>query len=443
MSRSATVCFAVVLAALLGASRGVAQPVRDAPGLRDRAPVVSGIAILGNKTTKSEIILREMTLHAGDSVTTDALQYCQERVYSLGLFNRVTISCPPMDSTILFVEVDERWYLYPVPLLGTVERDIRHWYYGLGVKHENFRGWNEKIFAGFVLGYNPWVSLYYGNPWIFGSEQLFTETSLGYQNSINKSLVSKGEGPDFHELRYSAAQTLGKRFDAFRTAVLEMGFSYVEVSEKREGRTAAKDGIDRFAWVGIGARHDTRNLREYPTAGMFGSASARKKGLGFGEVDFVQGSIDTRIYTPVTTRLSLGVRAFATLRSGPSIPNYEHVFFGYSERIRGHFGEELEGDNQAGASAELRFALVPPFYLQVQGMPVREFATWKLALYAAAFVDAGQVWDRHQRPDWRHSPRGAGVGLHFLFPYSAVLRVDRAWNERGVGEWIIDIGTAF
>ena len=33
---------------------------------------------------------------------------------------------------------------------------------------------------------------------------------------------------------------------------------------------------------------------------------------------------------------------------------------------------------------------------------------------------------------------GYGAGIHFLLPYSVVLRTEYAWNEYGMGQFIID-----
>lgn len=407
------------------------------------APVIAGFAVLGNRVTQPETILREVTLHVGDTINLEEIEFAKSRIYSLGLFNRVEITWPPMDSTILLIEVDERWYLYPVPMFGIVDRNWDHWYYGIGVKHENFRGRNEKIFAGFVLGYNPWVSLSYSNPWIFGDDQLFTQTGFAWSRVENKSMQSRGEGPNFDEIHYSVSQMLGKRLDPFRSVWLYGAYNYLEVSENRTGRTINDMGIDRYLTVGFGASHDTRNLAEYPTSGIYGSIYVAKKGFGIGAVDMMSYHADVRVYKPLYKDLSLALRAFTRLSSGPAIPNYEHHFFGFSERIRGHFFEELEGENAGGAFIELRIPIVPRLYVTVPEVPIRQFATWKLGLYAAIFGDIGTVWDKDERPEFADMPRGYGAGLHFLLPYGIVLRIDRAWNESRRGEWIIDVGVAF
>ncbi len=405
--------------------------------------IISAVAVLGNELTKADIILRELTVKVGDTIDVQEIEYSKNRIYSLNLFNRVDITWPPIDSTVLLIEVDERWYLYPVPMAGIVERNWDNWYFGLGAKHDNFRGRNEKLFAGFVLGYNPWVSLSYVNPWIFHDEHMFMESGLSWSRVVNKSRISQGTGPNFNETRYRAHQGFGKRFDQFRSGWMTADFNYVEVSDKQAGRTLSSGGIDRYLTLGVGGRHDTRNLGEYPTQGVYGMINVMKKGVGFGEVDMMHYVADARMYQILFSGVSLGFRAYTVLSSGPAIPNYEHVFFGFSERIRGHFDEELEGENAAAGFVELRIPIVPLLYLHFPQIPIRQFRTWKLGLYAALFADAGLVWDRDERPDFSGSARGYGAGLHFLLPYGAVFRIDRAWSETGRGEWIFDVGTSF
>ncbi|MDH7516709.1 MAG: POTRA domain-containing protein, partial [Bacteroidota bacterium] len=269
----------------------------------DRAqgtPVVTAVAVCGNKTTAREIILRELTIGVGDTVDDAEIMYSQERIYSLGLFNRVRIAYPPVDSTTLIVDVEERWYVYPVPLFGSVERDIRRWYYGIGVKHDNFRGWNEKVFAGFVLGGNPWAGFAYSNPWVFRRGDLSLETSAWYRRIDNKSAIARAGGPNFHETHYTGDLTVGKRFGLFHKLWFGVGFQYVEVSDKRPGRTIAPGGIDRSLWVRAGFQRDTRNLAEYPTSGMYGTVSLARQGVGFGDADMFVAAADLRVYRSVT-----------------------------------------------------------------------------------------------------------------------------------------------
>ena len=425
-------------AAILRAQDGIRPPDSTPP-----PSVVSGFAVFGNELTREEVILRELTIAVGDTINPEALEYNKSRIYSLGLFTRVELTYPPMDSTVLIIEVEERWYLYPVPIVGIVDRDWSKWYFGLGVKHDNFRGRNEKVFGGFALGYNPWVSASYSNPWILGDQQLFTETSASYSDVVNRSLDAQGEGPNFHEKHVTALQTFGKRLDPFHSLWFSVGFSYVGVSSYAPGRTLSDRGRDRYFSIALGARHDTRDLREYPTEGIYGAAVISKSGLGLGDVDFFHYSVDLRGYFRMPENMTLGLRSFTLLTSGPAVPNYEHVYFGYSERLRGHFYKVYEGENIFGLLTELRIPIIPRLYVTIPQIPIRQFATWRLGLYATVFFDAGTIWNRLGHPGWEHMRSGYGGGLNFLLPYSVVIRLDRAWNEYGRGEWIFDLGVSF
>lgn len=428
---------ALVVLASIGSLRAQeASPVRP-------APVVAGYAVFGNAVTRPEVILREMTLEPGDTISADELEFCRARIYSLGLFNAVDISYPPMDSTVLIIEVEERWFYYPVPMLGVVDRDLNHWYYGLGLVHQNVRGRNEKLWAAAVAGYNPSAQLSYANPWIFGTAQLFTDTQLAWTRVQNKSLVARGDGENFTENRYSIAQSLGKRFDAYRSAWLSAGFTYVGVSSWKPGRTASSTGIDRVLSIGAGAVHDTRNLREYTTQGFYGAASVVKKGVGFGEVDYTRATLDMRAWQRAWGGVSVGARVLTSVAAGPVVPYYERVFYGYAERIRGRFSEHREGDNIAGLWLETRIPIVPEWMLRLPPLPVNGFSTLRFGLYAAVFADAGLTWDRGERVRAANAARGYGVGLHLLLPYGSVVRLERAWDHQRAGEWILDIAASF
>jgi len=93
-------------------------------------------------------------------------------------------------------------------------------------------------------------------------------------------------------------------------------------------------------------------------------------------------------------------------------------------------------------SSELHFTILPTRYFFVGFLP-QEFGVWKFGIVAAAFGDAGTVWFRNAPLAYDNVVKGYGVGLHFLLPYSAVLRTEYAWNEARRGQFIIDAGAAF
>src|SRR3989304_5230469 len=103
-----------------------------------------------------------MSLKPGDTLSLKSAEYDKNRIYSLGLFNRVELSYHVADhEATLYVDVHERWYVFPYVVLGFKDRDWSKIYYGLGILHDNFRGRNEKVSASFALGYDPFLALQY------------------------------------------------------------------------------------------------------------------------------------------------------------------------------------------------------------------------------------------------------------------------------------------
>ncbi len=417
-----------------------------APGLDSlppRYPVMAGVAVFGNSVTVPEIIVREITIEVGERITPEEIEYSRERIYSLGLFNRVDIQYPPMDSTVLVVQVDERLYVLPHPILGVVDGDLRRWQYGAGFLHTNFRGRNEKLFAGFALGYNPWVEASYENPWIFGDAQMFSTSRVKFQELRTKGTHPLVADKGHHETIFTASQLIGKRIGRYNWVSMTLGWKWVKAMTDIEGLSVAPDGVDRYPTLAISHTSDTRNLAEYPTAGVRTQATVQASGLGVSPVDFVSFSLDLRWYRPIFGDVALCLHGFGRVVSGPSIPGHEHSYFGYGERIRGHFDVVREGENIGGASAELRIPLVRPFYVVVPDVPIRELAVWRLGLYLTGFIDAGTVWDRDANPFRSAIPFGYGAGLNLLLPYGLVGRAEWAMNDQSRGEVILSAGVSF
>ena len=81
----------------------------------DSTVIIDSLEITGNDITEEYIILREMTIDAGDTVNNKIIEFNRERIYSLGLFNFVDLHIEQDgDLNILVIDVDEGWYIWPI-----------------------------------------------------------------------------------------------------------------------------------------------------------------------------------------------------------------------------------------------------------------------------------------------------------------------------------------
>lgn len=401
--------------------------------------VVKEIIVEGNETTKDHVILREMSLKVGDRITPEALERDRDRIYSLQLFNKVEIErVEHSDSATLLVRVHERWYLFPYPVLGIRYRDFSKIYYGAGVVHQNFRGRNEKLFLSFALGYDRWISLAYQNPRVTDDDDIFFRGSISYQKVHNLS-VNSGE---YEQTNFGSGLNLGKRYGLFQTLYGFLNYDVWIVSDPQVGRTASQTGRDAFFSLGVRYSYDSRNIREYPTEGSIVSFGATKAGFGESEVNLMTYAYDARAYALLSEEWSLGVRSYGVKIGGGATPPYRRVFLGYDERIRGYFKDVQEGENIFGGNVEIRFPIFSPRYLQVP-IPIPQFSILRYGLSAGIFADAGKIWYRGEAFSSKPWLAGIGAGLHFMLPYSMVVRTEYAWNDRGRGQFILDVGASF
>lgn len=402
---------------------------------------VDTVVISGNKKTKDFVILREMSLKRGTPITTEQLRYDQQRIYSIGLFNQVQMRVAPTSPARanVYIHVVERWYLLPYPIMGLKDGDWHKFYFGLGIVHNNFRGRNEKLFATAALGYDPWGSLAYRNPFVDEEGTMFFEGRIAFNRVRNRSQqVLVVPTDQFDEQHFSVSTTLGKRYGNFQTAWATLEYQAVTINYVPHP-TISASGTDRFPMAALGYAYDTRDLIEYPGDGVFLALTATKYGTPGKQLDFIRYGIDGRKFLPLALSWVAAGRVFANLEAGSASPSYDHLFLGYQFKVRGHYGETLEGENIIGATAEFHHTLIPPFYFKWDFLP-SQFGVWKFGVTLAAFADAGMVWYRGDVVSWDRSLRGYGMGVHFELPYGFLLRTEYAMNEVRHGQFIIDLG---
>ncbi len=118
--------------------------------------VIDSIQITGNETTKDFVILRELTIGVGDTLTPEIASYDRERIYSLRIFNDVKLRPYFFEGrNFLLIVVEESWYIYPIPLIVLKDKDWSKISYGMSLSWLNFRGRNERMTGIATFGYDP------------------------------------------------------------------------------------------------------------------------------------------------------------------------------------------------------------------------------------------------------------------------------------------------
>jgi outer membrane protein insertion porin family len=407
---------------------------------------IDTIIIVGNEKTKDIVILREMSLKPGMNATPEAMEFDKGRIYSTGLFTRVEMSVFPIEGkNTLLVDLNERWYIIPLPLFGFRDNDPAKAYYGAGLLHNNFRGLNQKLFGSIIFGYNPSIALSFSDPMFDRANDLYFSSSASYSQVRNRSELARASSANnFDERHYDFFASLGKRFTLYENAGISLGYQIVKVTELGPGRTVSPRGIDKFLSGSLSYAYDSRNLRDYTTKGWLYSAYVSKIGFGESDVSFTRIGGDVRWFAPVNGALTIGSRIHGSIVSGGAIPTYARSYFGYGERIRGYFKDVFEGENIAGTSLELRWQLFAPRVVKFEAISLpQEFSIWRWGISLELFADAGTTWFRGEPVALNKFNAGYGAGIVVLLPYDYVVRTEYAWNDRGRGQFIFGIRAAF
>lgn len=124
--------------------------------------VVRNIIIVGNKRTRPEIILREIPFKPGETyllqVLVNKFEEGRRQLMNTSLFHEVIVALKSFDgyNIDVLVQVKERWYIFPLPYLKPVDRNINQWIieqkasldrvnYGAKLLYNNATGRNDKL----------------------------------------------------------------------------------------------------------------------------------------------------------------------------------------------------------------------------------------------------------------------------------------------------------
>jgi len=413
--------------------------------------MVGSIIITGNKVTKDEIILREMSLKPGTKFTLQKYQDDLLNIYNLALFTKVEIIPVPTGEKELSLNVDvqERWYILPLPSGGIEEGEWKKIWGGLNIRWDNFRGRNERVNFGFRIFYNPSVSFNYYVPWIGEKPHLFMSIGGSWQKTRNRSLNAIGRQSGSSTITYNednydnfltkAELTVGRYFGKRFSLFTSIKYNHLLVSQYAPGRTVSPNGLDRFLNLGLGFSYDSRDIYEYATKGIFNRTAYERYGFIDKEINFGRFSFENQSFIPINLTksyyLTFASKLYTSLAIGAVIPFYNHEYLGYSEDyIRGWKGKAFEGDDVFTLYNEIRIPIVKPRYIKardmalVRDLPIIKNLDLRHGLYVTLFYDIGTVWYNNENLTKKRFLNGVGIGLNFIAPFGYVLRAD--WGFR-------------
>jgi outer membrane protein assembly factor BamA len=410
--------------------------------------VIDSIYITGNETTEDFIILRELTFGIGDTLNPHIASYNRERIYSLRIFNEVRLKPYFSDGkNILKIEIEESWYIYPIPFITLRDRDWEKISYGISVSLLNFRGRNETLSGSAAFGYDPSLSFRYFNPNISYNQNLNFQINLGYSASTNKSSEAEDlYGSSFEQEIFTSRLQLGKRFGNYHWTYFKTGFDYIETPFYIPGINASDGNIDKTLVVGASYVFDTRDLTLYAAEGIYALLNFEFKGLGIDGINYQVADLEFREYRKIIERFTAKWRMSVRHTAGETVPYYDYSYLGYSERIRGYFNNgESEGNDRFIGSVEINYPIIEETRINLYWMPLlpNSLLSYRVAVIAGLFGDTGTTRNNGDPLAIKSFNTGYGTGISFLLLPYFICRLEFAINDNGQTEWIFDLGASF
>lgn len=425
--------------------------------------IVSGITVLDNKVTKESIIIRELTLSVGDTISVNQIEEHLNRsasnVYNTRLFNFVEVIPNEVDGRYIefIVKVVERWYIWPLVILDFADPNFNTWWqtkdfsrlnYGLGAYHTNFRGRKESLGFLVQLGYSKRFRVTYEIPFITKKQNLgigfsysFTQNDqITYATNNNIRLFLDGTDGRLQQQQVGKVN-LSWRNDLYNKHDFEVRYTDVRVDDTL--LTVAADYFSpntskaNYFSIVYNYAHDKRDNAAYPLTGYALGATVVKSGLGTGiesGVNVTYGILNARWHWHLGGKFysALGLRGRATLQG--EIPYYIQHGFGYRQYVRGYELYIVDGQHYLLGKGNLKFQLIAPKKNEITGVGLTQFSLFHYSLYLNLHADAGTVWDSFyakQNTLANETLFGWGGGVDLVAYYDKMVRIEYSFNSIG------------
>ncbi len=439
----------------------------DAVAASDSLPseylVIEDIVFIGNHSTNSDILFRELLFGVGDSLTRSQLDkrvaVGTQNLINTQLFNFVEqeIDFARQPFVVVRYTFVERWYIWPIPILELNERNLNEWLerpsfsrvnYGISVAVDNFRGRNESITFQVKLGHLHKYSFSYRSSYFNNAQSL----AWGFEGGMEKSrehayLTEDNQQLFFKSSSFVFRKNFGRLSMVYRPRVYGRHNFFLGIQQygfadtlKTLNPRFVPGQRNWFNYVNAGYEylHDKRDDKSYPLRGHYFSFSARRLGMGLLDRETMDTNIlqaTLRGYKELHPRWFLGSGMLFKWSDGSTITYFNQQGLGFANNlVRGYEDYVIDGQSYLVFKTTGKYELLPKKVRQLRFIGSEKFSRIHYTVYLNAFLDAGYVYDRYffdNNPLNNKLLVGSGVGIDFVTYYDKVFRTEFSMNRHG------------
>lgn len=466
----------------------IPEDVKTAPGLSpDGAhPVeqhppralfkIDKIYINGNKKTRDYIIKRELPFKEGDSVALNQLvaqfRLGKQQLVNTRLFNDVVISLGGFRGYLVDVRIDvkERWYLFPIPYLKPIDRNLQTWAdkgysldrinYGLKLNYYNTTGRNDVLKLWLITGYSRQIQASYNQPFMDGSLKSgygvnFNYSAMKEVNPLtvdNKQFFLKSDslpkaGRFLEETMSASLQwnyrpglktrhifRAGMGMSSIDSAVWEINPNYIS----KNGKT--KVVYPEFSYL---MTYLDVDYYPYPLRGFMADLQLVRRGFG-GDAGMWNLTVRATKAWELGSKFSFSSQFTGNLKLPFKQPFVQNRMFGFGDfYLRGL--EKYVVDGVVGGMSRntlrremLNFSIPLPIRSQSHDrIPFR--------IYAKTYTDIGYSHSKYFRTNSLNNKlmATAGAGIDVVTLYDLVLRFEYSFNQFGLNGFFFHVRNDF
>lgn len=421
---------------------------------------IKSINVSGNRQTRTEVILRELSVRQGEPVCSDSMDQIlllnYRRLYNLNMFTSIELRAIPYseDSTYTIIDIDlkEQWFLIPQADLQLADRNINVWWdeqnhalsrinLGLYLQHKNVSGNLDNLSTSLHIGYTQQLTLSYFRPYIDRAQKQGIGFGIGTSRSREVAYTSDSNKLRFvrDDHNFITSQFFANITYTYRPAyhsrhVLQAAY-YAYKTEDTVQRLNADyfaDNSLRLRYFELAYRYELNRVDNwnYPRRGLKvvtgATARAGIEGMNFQALAFLELGLFRK----------LADRCYASFifRGRTSTPQSQPYFLqsalGYKTNyIRGYEYYVIDAYHFGIARLNLKYEMVRSHF---RGLPFRYLPEVPLWIYPKIFFDAGYAANPDNNRNNYLANRALfsyGIGVDIITAYDLKLRIEFAVNH--------------
>ena len=385
------------------------------------APIIYAIQVIGNQTTATELILREMSLKPGMRATLEAMRKDQLNIASLGLFNRVKLQLASDEGrAVVQVEVTEPFYFYPYIFSDYDFINPDSAFLGLGVYHPNFRGLGMRLGGAVWTGYRNGFSIYFDDRWFSINNKYGLKSNVYYDDSETKDPYRGVFKREVWVFSWGMRRRLGHNRHS-----LEFEMGWATVFANADDYTLTHGERDRIIIFKIQLENDLRDYRYYPTSGTYTLFELRANRLVDIPHDFFIEKIDLRRYRTFNSFI-FAARIWSQMGQY-KLPEYWWIEVKRSYIRAGDIFSFPKG-TVFGGNLEIRFNILKKRYFSLDYAPLigPYLRNIKFSIEGVFFGDVG--FHTVMIPEIEKRFHAYGCGLQFQLPFINTIHILSGWT---------------